>query len=215
MIHRDGFQFILPAWGASLALAVLYYATRAVWLLIPLILLALLSTFLTYFFRDPERAIPSEENVIVSPADGKVILVEERPGSDGLSEKVVSIFMSVFDVHVNRVPVAGQVTEVVHRPGKFHKAFQRQAMTENERTEISIRSSHGLLRFSQVAGILARRVVCNLTIDKQVKTGERFGLIRFGSRADLLLGENVELRVSLGDRVKAGESIIGVFTTNG
>lgn len=215
MIHHDGFIFIIPAWAAAILLLILAAATNAFWLLFPGIICAFAATFLMYFFRDPERPIPTGDNLVLSPADGKVILAEEREGDGGHREQVVSIFMSVFDVHVNRVPVSGRVAEVVHRPGRFYKAFQQAAMTENERTELAIESSHGLLRFSQVAGILARRIVCNLHQDEQVKAGDRFGLIRFGSRADLFLGSNVELKVAVGDRVRAGESIIGVFTSNG
>jgi phosphatidylserine decarboxylase len=216
VIHRDGLWFILPALAVTLILLLISLAGAGIWTLVPAMLFLLLTLFFTYFFRDPEREIPEGEELIVSPADGRVILVEEGAASgDQPAERLVSIFMSVFDVHVNRVPVSGNVREVVHKPGTFHKAFQRAAVTENERTELSIETDYGLLRFSQVAGILARRIVCNLRGNERVTRGERFGLIRFGSRADLFLGGNVELRVRRGDRVKAGESIIGAFRKNG
>lgn len=216
VIHRDGLWFILPTLAVTLALLLISLAGTGFWTLVPAMLFLMFTLFFTYFFRDPEREIPKGEELIVSPADGRVILVEEGATSDDQpAEKMVSIFMSVFDVHVNRVPVSGNVREVVHKPGKFHKAFQRAAATENERTELSIETDFGLLRFSQVAGILARRIVCNLHGSERVTRGDRFGLIRFGSRADLFLGDNVELRVKQGDKVKAGESIIGVFRKNG
>jgi phosphatidylserine decarboxylase len=127
---------------------------------------------------------------------------------------LLSIFLSVFDVHVNRIPVSGKVVNVVYKEGKFLKAFERAAVTENERTEITIESPQGTVKFGQVAGIIARRIVCYLRGNETVTRGERFGLIRFGSRIDMFLEPNVSINVKVGDRVKGGESIIGSFKQN-
>jgi len=214
MIATDGWRFIVPLWLLTILIAVLYLA-GSVWWLIPLILVGLFAIFVTCFFRDPERKIPEGDALVLSPGDGKVILIEDAESDSGEKLKLVSIFLSVFNVHVNRIPIGGKVIKVDYTPGKFHKAFEREAVTENERTEITIESAYGRLRFAQVAGILARRIVCQLKGDEQVAAGERFGLIRFGSRVDVWLDPKVELKVKLGDKVKGGESIIGAYPDNG
>ncbi|MFH2057116.1 MAG: phosphatidylserine decarboxylase, partial [bacterium] len=197
MIASDGRRFILPTWALTIIFALLYLF-GSVWWLIPLILIGLFTVFVTCFFRDPERRIPAGKSLVLSPGDGKIILIEDAESELGEKVRLVSIFLSVFDVHVNRIPIAGKVVAVKYTPGKFHKAFERLAVTENERTEITIESVYGRLRFAQVAGILARRVVCNLEGNEEVSAGERFGLIRFGSRVDIFLDPRVELRVKLG-----------------
>lgn len=215
MIAREGLRFLFPAWIATLLLSCLYYVTGSVWLLAPLMPVMLLTLFITHFFRDPERIPPEGENLIVSPGDGKVILIDEQVDENGSKCTLVSIFLSVFNVHVNRIPISGKVTHVEHIHGKFLKAFERAAVTENERTIIRIESPYGVVRFGQVAGIIARRIVCYLKKNDAVKRGDRFGLIRFGSRVDLFLDSNVRVKVSVGDRVKGGESIIGTYERNG
>ena len=215
MIAGDGWRFIIPAWLLALLFFVSYLDTDSIWLLPLLVLAGLAAIFLTYFFRDPERTPPAGDNHIISPADGKVILIEDTEDKQGNPVKLVSIFMSIFDVHVNRIPISGKVVEVTHRPGKFYRAFMREAITENERTELVIQSNWGLVQFSQVAGILARRIVCNLRRNEDVTRGERFGMIRFGSRLDLFLGTDVKVLVGRGDRVRAGESVIGIFGSDG
>jgi phosphatidylserine decarboxylase len=173
------------------------------------------SAIVTYFFRDPERRPPNGDNLILSPGDGRIISIE--PGVDDEKQTVilVSIFLSVFDVHVNRIPITGKVIDLYRRPGRFLKAVLKEAVTENERVQITIQSKYGLVKFSQVAGILARRIVCDLQDNAYVRRGERFGLIRFGSRIDLYLSPDIEIRVKVGDRVKGGESIIGAFRQSG
>jgi phosphatidylserine decarboxylase len=215
MIAREGIPFLLPAWIGALVLSCLYYLAPSVWLLIPLILALLVALFVTYFFRDPERTPPDGENLILSPGDGRVILIEAQTDGNGKKLILVSIFLSVFNVHVNRIPISGKVTKAKHIPGKYLKAFERAAVTENERTEIVIESAFGPVRFGQVAGIIARRIVCYLRGNETVTRGERFGLIRFGSRVDLFLCGDVEVKVAVGDRVKGGESVIGTFRRNG
>ncbi len=213
MIAADGWRFIIPLWALSILLAVLWIVSGSGWWLIPLVLIGLFAIFVTYFFRDPERTIPHGDELVLSPGDGRVILIEDFEEA-GTKLRLVSIFLSVFNVHVNRIPVSGRVVNVTRTPGKFHKAFEREAVTENERTQITIENGRGQLKFAQVAGILARRIVCHLKGDEEVLAGQRFGLIRFGSRVDLFLDPQIELRIKVGDRVKGGESIIGVYPSN-
>ncbi len=213
MIATDGWRFIIPLWALSILLAVLWIVSGSGWWLIPLVLVGFFALFVTYFFRDPERSIPEGDGLVLSPGDGRIIVIEDIEDA-GTKLRLVSIFLSVFDVHVNRIPISGRVVDVTHTPGKFHKAFEREAVTENERTQITIEHDRGQMRFAQVAGILARRVVCDLTGGEEVVSGQRFGLIRFGSRVDLFLDPQIKLRVELGDRVKGGESVIGVYPDN-
>jgi len=156
------------------------------------------------FFRDPERKVPSGDNLIVSPADGKVVNIENNNDM-----KVVSIFLSVFDIHINRIPVAGVIRRLKYKKGKFKAAFNKEASDINERFEIEIKTDKGNVIVHQIAGVLARRVVCHLQEGQAVKTGDRFGLIRFGSRVDLFLPLSTELEVAKGQRVKGASTIIG------
>lgn len=211
MIAREGMPFILPTWLALFMAVAVFVVFHAVAMLIAAILLLLIALFVTYFFRDPKRVPPSGDEFIVSPGDGTVIVVEQITDDSGSAKTLVSIFLSVFNVHVNRIPVAGKVVSAEHISGKFLKAFERAAVTENERTEIVIQSPRGTVKFCQVAGIIARRIVCYLRGGETVSCGERFGLIRFGSRVDLFLESNVSINVKVGDHVKGGESIIGSF----
>ena len=173
----------------------------------------LLSLFFVFFFRDPERKIPSGENLIISSADGKVILIKPFENLDFVGEKgtLVSVFMSVFDVHVNRAPVSGKIKYFKYNPGRFHPAFKDKASLENEQTELGLENEHGKIILKQIAGIIARRIVCKVKPGDSVKAGQRFGMIKFGSRVDLFLPENVEIKVELNQKVKAGETIIGIF----
>ena len=215
MIERDGLRFIIPGVLATIVLWSLACCCCCVAYIIPAIIVTLLTLFVVYFFRDPQRTPPEGENLILSPGDGKIIINEQRTGSDGKSYTLVSIFLSVFDVHVNRIPISGKITHVQHVPGKFHKAFQPEAVAENERTEITVASKFGDVSFSQVAGILARRIVCRVKVGDEVKRGQRMGLIRFGSRIDMFLHPSVVIDIKIGDRVVGGESVIGRFPQNG
>lgn len=211
MIERDGYRFIIPAVVVAATLWVLFARCKCWPYAVGAVLITVLAAFIVYFFRDPERTPPAGEKLILSPGDGKIIINEQRTGSDGKKYTLVSIFLSVFDVHVNRIPISGKITHVKHVPGKFHKAFQPEAVTENERTEITVASKYGDISFSQVAGILARRIVCRIKEGDEVTCGERMGLIRFGSRIDIFLPPSVNVDVKLGDRVVGGESVIGRF----
>ncbi len=169
--------------------------------------------FSMYFFRDPERRIPTEPNVIVAPADGKIILLDKTTEEVFFGTRVhrVSIFMSVFDVHVNRIPLEGRITYLKYIKGKFLPAYQNAATYENEQTIIGIENDKTKLLFKQVAGIIAKRIVCNLRDGWLVQRGQRFGMIKFGSRVDLFLPLEVQLQVELNQKVRAGETIIGRY----
>lgn len=205
-IAREGLPLI---WGSGIVTLVLNLAG---WWWIGLA--ALVLTFaVAAFFRDPERKIPEAANLLLSPADGRVVRIDEGvcpEGRPGESFRRVSIFMSPLDVHVNRIPWSGEVLSVSHKPGRFLAAYSDQAPFENERTEISLRDPRGrIFVFVQIAGLLARRIVCHLAPGQPVARGERFGLIMFGSRVDVYLPLETAVRVNLGERVRAGESALG------
>lgn len=172
----------------------------------------LLTLFVISFFRDPERKSPQKEKAILAPADGKVLLIEDKevtPFSTGGTIKV-SIFMSVFNCHVNRIPVSGTIENVFYRAGKFYMANQERASAQNEQNALLLRTNEGQeIGIVQVAGLLARRIACWVRSGDTVKRGERFGLIRFGSRVDLFLPPSVRILIHRGDKVKAGLTILG------
>ena len=174
---------------------------------------AVLLLFLIFFFRDPDRVTPNGKGLIISAADGKVVHVEEVNFPELSNEKMiqVSVFLSIFDVHVNRIPISGVVNEIKYYPGKFLAAWNDKASLENEQTLISIDSGNKKIYFKQIAGLVARRIVWNLEAGQSVVAGERFGLIRFGSRVDILFPLNSEIRVNVGDKVKGGETVMGVI----
>ena len=168
-----------------------------------------------FFFRDPERFVPLEDNAIISPADGVVTRVEygaEAPEELGYGKtkfNKISIFLNVFNVHVNRVPLSGSVTKVIYRPGKFLSANAEEASVENERNSVVVKNSSGTeIIFVQVAGLVARRIVSDIKEGQEVVAGQRYGIIRFGSRADLYFPENVEIKSLLGQTMVGGETII-------
>ncbi|MEW6162562.1 MAG: phosphatidylserine decarboxylase family protein [Nitrospirota bacterium] len=169
--------------------------------------------FMAFFFRDPERKIPEGKGIFVSPADGKVILIEDIYEKDYLKaeSKEVSIFMSLFDVHVNRAPCDGIVESVVHTPGRFLSAFRPQASLQNENIAMLLNTGDGKVLVRQVAGFLARRAVCRVSEGDFLKMGDRYGIIRFGSRLDVYLPKDSEIKVKLGERVKAGETVIATL----
>jgi phosphatidylserine decarboxylase len=173
------------------------------------ILPLLLAAFFLWFFRDPNRRIPAGEGVIVSPADGKVEEADWIETTAG-SRVRVAIFLNVFDVHVNRVPAEGVITLVEHREGQFLNALRPESALHNEQTMVTIDAGSYSVSFKQIAGVLARRIVCRLQTGERVERGQRMGMIKFGSRVDVLLPASVELRVKAGDRVKGGSSVLGV-----
>lgn len=167
-----------------------------------------LAVFVLNFFRDPERPIPAEPEAIIAPADGRVVQVVEET-YQGRPVRRVSIFMSPLDVHVNRSPIAGSIKAVEYRKGKFRVASQDLASVENEQNVFVVQGEQGEIVVKQIAGILARRIVFWKRVGDPLARGERVGLIKFGSRVDVLLDPRVELRVKAGDRVRAGSSILG------
>ena len=196
----------LPFIAAAVALAALgaYFSWRA------LPVLVLLAVFVTAFFRDPTREIPKGDLLVVSPADGKVVLVVPTPVGHpaGAGSTQISIFLSVFDVHINRAPIAGRITEVSYHPGKFLPAFDDKASLQNEQNRAFIEGPDGRVGFTQIAGLIARRIVFRKKAGDLVARGEQVGLIRFGSRTDVFLPEGSTLMVKVGDRVSGGSSVL-------
>lgn len=195
---KDGFPFLIPL----LILAVVFWTfgskPAAAFFLIQ-------SLFVVFFFRDPEREIPQDPTAIVSPADGKVVDIARQV--DGTTR--VSIFLSILNVHVNRAPVDGIVESTQYIPGKFKVAFDPGASVENERNVLVIDHGSYKIKLSQIAGILARRIVCWKRAGDHVSKGERIGLIKFGSRVDLFLPENITPLIKIGDKVEGGSTIVG------
>jgi phosphatidylserine decarboxylase len=173
--------------------------------------LFVLTIFMAFFFRDPERKIPEGKGIFVSPADGKVILIKDVYEKDYLKSdtKEISIFMSPLNVHVNRVPCDGNVSVVRYSPGKFMAAYKASASLENENIVMVLDGEEGRVLVRQVAGFIARRAVCKAKVGDLLRRGERYGIIKFGSRLDVYLPQNAKIKVKLGDKVKAGETIIG------
>lgn len=204
-IVQEGFPFLLIFALAGLAFAVggLWWAS------IPCFLLTLYTAF---FFRNPERLAPVGANLVVSPADGRVIFVGAARESEFLNEDMqkISVFMSLFDVHVNRVPIDGTVRNMKYRKGRFMAAFEDRAAEENERNAMLIETGSGQkIVLVQIAGLVARRIVCYPAIGAFLMKGQRLGLIRFGSRCDIYFPKDAELDVKVGDRLLGGESVLG------
>lgn len=170
-----------------------------------------LTLFMFYFFRDPDRSAPPGDNIFVSPADGKIIQIKESPEKGYLkgSATEISIFMSPFNVHVNRAPMDGTVEYVLHTPGKFLSAFKEEASLKNENIAMGLNTRHGKILVRQVAGFIARRAVCRVKPGDNLKKGERYGMIKFSSRLDVYLPKTTVLKVRIGDKVKAGETVLG------
>lgn len=204
-IAHQGYPLIL----ASVVLIFLGLIGHWPWLTV---LGVLAAGFFIYFFRDPERNIPGGPEAVVSPADGKVVLVDEVQEKEflGTAARHVAIFMNVFDVHVNRAPVAGTVREMQHRAGEYKAASRQDAALRNEQQAVVMEADTGRpVLVVQIAGLLARRIIPFVKPGQQLARGERFGMICFGSRVDVYLPLETEIRVKVGDRVKAGSSIIG------
>jgi phosphatidylserine decarboxylase len=212
-IHPDGWPYI----AIAIALNALLFAAGGWfgWLLVPV------TVWCIAFFRDPDRTTPERKGLIISPADGVMLpIVEAAPPAElGMGEaklRRLSIFMNVFNVHVNRVPADGTVSALAYRPGKFFNASFDKASEHNERMAIRLRLENGAeLAVVQIAGLVARRIRCDLRKDQQVRKGERFGIIRFGSRLDVYLPPGAEIGVNKGERVKAGETVLATLNWKG
>lgn len=173
----------------------------------------ILALFVLNFFRDPDRLVPTGPGVLVSPADGRVVEIREEE-QDGRSRRRVSIFMTPFNVHVNRSPIAGTIQSVVYRKGSFRMASEPLASVENECNTFTVGGENGEVVVRQIAGVLARRIVFWKNIGDRVERGERIGMIKFGSRVDILVSPDVALSVKIGDQVKAGSTLIGTSRSN-
>lgn len=211
MISKYGLNTFLIAALFSVVLIVVSFFVSNGWLKYSLLIVGI--AFLIFninFFRDPERTPPNNENVIVSPADGKIVIVKETFEKRFLNEEAVqvSIFMSPLNVHVNRIPINGQIDYLNYVSGEYLVAFHEKADLRNERSEIGITNKFGKMLFTQVAGFVARRVVFDLKLGDNVKMGNRFGMIKFGSRSDVVVPKGWKLKVKLGDKVTAGETIL-------
>jgi phosphatidylserine decarboxylase len=206
---KEGYPWILAPLALGLAAGALYLLWPSLALLALAALLLLLAAFMAYFFRDPQRSVPEESDLVVSPADGRVTRVEKLSGVDGRSPTVVSIFLSPFDVHVNRAPIAGTVVDVTYTKGRFTAATSDNASLVNEQNALTIKGEKMTLVCKQIAGVLARRIVCWKRPGDRLELGERFGLIKFGSRTDLVLPPEVEVLVGVGTRVRGGVTVIG------
>jgi phosphatidylserine decarboxylase len=200
---KEGYYFGLPLLVLGGA------AYLAQWTVVAVVLVCL-ALFVFSFFRDPERAIPAEPGAIVSPGDGRVVVVtdEENAGRPG---KRISIFLAVWNVHVNRAPAAGVITKMEYRPGKFLAAMRERASMENEQNVFTLSSEAGDMVFKQIAGLIARRVVSWKQEGERVARGERIGLVRFGSRVDVWLPKDAEILVRVGENVKGGSSVLALW----
>lgn len=200
-IAKEGYPFI----AISL---VFYYFSYALQNSLLTYFFLFLSLFIIYFFRDPERTVPTEENLIVSPADGKVVAIKPViVGNETYNQ--ISIFLSVFNVHINRAPITGMISDKKYNPGKFLVAFAEKASEVNEQTSLTITNDNKKIIVKQIAGLIARRIVCWPQNGDMIKKGDRFGLIKFGSRVDLLLPSQCKINVNVGEKVKGGSTIIG------
>lgn len=209
-IAREGYPFIAYSVGLTVLLAFSAWNLSSTVLFIPAALALLLTLFILYFFRNPERTAPDDSATVVAPADGKVIIVELVPETPlGTPALKISIFMSVFNVHVNRVPFDGKVIDTFHHQGKFFDARHGRASCENERNGIVLEIAGGVrIAFVQIAGLIARRIVSYPLVGDLLVRGERYGLIRFGSRVDVYLPAETKPLVKPGDTTVAGETVL-------
>jgi phosphatidylserine decarboxylase len=204
---RDGYFYAAPLIAAAILIG---WLTNPAWAIFP----SLLAAFFLWFFRDPERSIPQDAGAVVSPGDGKVTDVSPvTSGSNKLTR--ISIFLSVFNVHVNRSPIAGTVSEIRYQRGKYLNAMNRASAEENEQNIVTVEGGGQTVVFKQIAGLLARRIVFQPKVGDRLERGQRVGLIKFGSRVDVLFDATAALRVKVGDRVKGGASVLAHLQPKG
>jgi len=199
---KEGYWYGLP-------LALIACGALALGLYAPAALFLILTLFVVNFFRDPERLVPADPAAIVAPADGRVVQISGDTFS-GCPMRRISIFMSPLDVHVNRSPAAGIVRQVQYHKGRFHVASEERASADNEQNVFTLETSAGLIVVRQIAGLVARRIIFWKRVGDRLERGERVGLIKFGSRVDILLDPGIELRVKTGDLVRAGSTIVAL-----
>jgi len=204
---RDGYFYALPLIAAGLVLG---WLTNPAWAIIPF----LLAIFFLWFFRDPERAIPQEAGAVVSPGDGKVTDVSTVTTGNEKQTRI-SIFLSVFDVHVNRSPVGGVIRDIRYQRGQFLNAMNQLSAEQNEQNIVTMEADGHKIVFKQIAGLLARRIVFNPKVGDRLERGQRVGLIKFGSRVDLLVDASARVNVKVGDRVRGGASVLAYVQPQG
>jgi phosphatidylserine decarboxylase len=202
-IDRAGVPFI----AGALVPALVCFAVRRPGLAVPFVVLA---GFMAYFFRDPDRRVPPGSHLVLAPADGRVMVagVPEPGVAPPGAWQQVTVFLSPLDVHVNRIPFGGEVVRIEHRPGRFLPAYRPEAGQQNEQTELWIERGRATIVVRQVVGILARRIVCRIAVGATPRTGDRFGLMKFGSRMDVFLPIDARLFVQIGEHVRGGETVI-------
>jgi phosphatidylserine decarboxylase len=212
-IHKEGFKFILIFAIITIIFALLSHTLGLIGFVLTL--------WCIFFFRDPERITPHDKNILVSPADGVVTKVDHNvsaPAELKMGHKKfnrISVFLNVFNVHVNRIPVSGKITKINYVAGKFLSANLDEASKENERNSVLVTTKDGMeIIFVQIAGLVARRIVSDLEVGQEVKIGERYGIIRFGSRMDIYLPEEVKIKTLIGQIMIGGETIIAEVTVN-
>jgi phosphatidylserine decarboxylase len=202
---RDGYFYAVPLIAAALLLG---WLTKPVWAIAPF----LLAAFFLWFFRDPERTIPQEAGAVVSPGDGKV--TDVSPVMVGSEKRTrISIFLSVFDVHVNRSPIAGTIRDTRYLRGQFLNAMNKASADQNEQNIVTVEGDGQTVIFKQIAGLLARRIVFQMKVGDPVERGQRVGLIKFGSRVDVLVDASARLNIKVGDRVRGGASVLAYLPT--
>jgi len=203
-VAPEGWPFILPPAAAACIMAVMGWAGAAT-------VFAVVALAFAGFFRDPDRIAPDLPGVVLAPADGRVMVIAEALDPWVGPAVRMSIFLSPLDVHVNRAPVGGLVKNVEYVAGRFLAAYRPEASEQNERCAVSLDGDRARVTVTQISGVLARRIVCRVRPGDTLRAGERYGLIRFGSRTDLVLPRGTDLRVRVGDRVRGGESVMGVL----
>ena len=208
-IAKEGKIFVYPVFFLTIILIIIYYFYN-ISSIVPAIS-GLLFLFCLNFFRDPNRIVPDGERIIISPADGKIIRIEKLHDEEIGESFVVSIFLNIFDVHVNWMPLNGDFLDLKYSKGKFLLAFNHKACDENERNIIKVKTEIGTIKIVQIAGLLARRILCYARKGNSMKIGERLGFMRFGSRIDLTISSKVDLKIKEGQKVVGKKTIIGTY----
>ena len=209
LISKEGRIFVIPLLIITL-LFWFFYISQQINIFYPLLLFVLF-IFCLNFFRDPKRPIPKGVNQIVSPADGKIVRLDSIFDDEVGNSIIISIFLNIFNVHVNRMPIDGKFYEIEYNKGRFLLAFQHNASDENEKNIIKLKTKIGTIKIVQIAGLLARRIICYAEKGNSMNIGDRLGFMRFGSRIDLILPDNIKLNVKKGDKVIGNTTIIGTY----
>ena len=209
LISKEGRIFVIPILIATL-LFWFFHITQQIDILYPIFLFVLF-IFCLNFFRDPKRPIPKGVNQIVSPADGKIVRLDSIVDDEIGNSIIISIFLNIFNVHVNRMPIDGKFCDIEYNKGRFLLAFQHNASDENEKNIIKLKTKIGTVKIIQIAGLLARRIICYAEKGNSMNIGDRLGFMRFGSRIDIILPDNIKLNVKKGDKVIGNTTIIGTF----